>query len=148
MPGLPQLPESADFSVQDKPAVGPAELKAPDSPPRKKTAMSELFGDVFITSVVPGSGRSLQQQIEEELCKFKAEPCIAPERNPLDWWKSNELNYPHLALFAKCVLAIPGTSVPSERIFSTAGDIVYAQRACLSPENVNILIFLKKNLQF
>lgn len=110
--------------------------------------MSELFGDVFIISVVPGSGCSLQQQIEEELCRFKVEPCIAPESNPLDWWKSNELKYPHLALFAKCVLAIPGTLVPSERIFSTARDIVNAQRACLSPENAHILIFLKKNLQF
>lgn len=47
LPCLPQFPESAEFSVQDK----PEELKAPDSPPRKKTAMSALFGDVFITSV-------------------------------------------------------------------------------------------------
>ncbi|XP_068721795.1 E3 SUMO-protein ligase ZBED1-like [Montipora capricornis] len=102
LPSLPQFPESAEFSVQDK----REELKAPDSPPRKNTATSELFGDVFITSVEPGSGCSLQQQIEEDLCRFK------------------------------CVPAIPGTSVPSERIFSTARDIVNAQRACLSPENL------------
>ena len=30
-------------------------------------------------------------------------------------------------------------------MFSTAGDIVTAQRASLSPDNVEALIFLKKN---
>ncbi|KAG7278419.1 hypothetical protein CRUP_026970 [Coryphaenoides rupestris] len=36
---------------------------------------------------------------------------------------------------------------PSERVFSTAGDIVTAKRSTLSPDNVDILIFLKKNLK-
>ena len=91
--------------------------------------MSELFGDVFITSVVPGC-LLRRQQIEDEVRQYKTEPCISPESNPLDWWKCHELKYPNLAKLAKCVLAIPATSVPSERIFSTAGDIVNAQRAC------------------
>ncbi|XP_055958786.1 uncharacterized protein LOC130014025 [Patella vulgata] len=32
-----------------------------------------------------------------------------------------------------------------EPVFSTAGDIVSAQRNCLHPDNVDILIFLKNN---
>jgi hypothetical protein len=43
-------------------------------------------------------------------------------------------------------LCIPATSVASERIFSTAGDLVTAQRSCLSGDQVDRLIFLKKNL--
>jgi len=43
-------------------------------------------------------------------------------------------------------LCIPGTSVPAERVFSTAGDIVNAQRSVLRPDHVDQLIFLKKNL--
>lgn len=35
-----------------------------------------------------------------------------------------------------CVLAIPCTPVPSERMFLTPEDIINAQRAYLSPENV------------
>ncbi len=38
-------------------------------------------------------------------------------------------------------LCIPGTSVPAERVFSTAGDIVNAQRSVLRPYHVDQLIF-------
>jgi hypothetical protein len=44
-------------------------------------------------------------------------------------------------------LYIPATSVASERVFSTAGDLVSAQRACLESEQVDRLVFLKKNLE-
>jgi len=42
---------------------------------------------------------------------------------------------------------IPATSVPSERIFSKAGQIVSQRRNRLSPKNVDVLIFLNKNLE-
>ena len=48
---------------------------------------------------------------------------------------------------AKVDSSIPGTSVPSERVFSTAGDVVTAQRATLKSKHVDMLIFLKKNLK-
>ncbi len=43
-------------------------------------------------------------------------------------------------------MCIPATSVPSERIFSTSGNIVTKLRASLKPENVDMLVFLHKNL--
>jgi len=46
---------------------------------------------------------------------------------------------------AKKYLCIPATSVPAERVFSTAGDVVTAQRSQLKSEHVDRLIFLKKN---
>ncbi|XP_067653283.1 E3 SUMO-protein ligase ZBED1-like [Haliotis asinina] len=39
------------------------------------------------------------------------------------------------------------TSVPSERAFSTAGDIITPNRASLKPDNLDMLLFLKKNLK-
>jgi hypothetical protein len=47
---------------------------------------------------------------------------------------------------ARKYLCIVATSVPSEQLFSTAGNIVSEKRACLLPENVNKLVFLHVNL--
>ena len=38
-----------------------------------------------------------------------------------------------------------GTSIPSERIYSTAGDLVSAHRACLDPDHVDMLMFVRTN---
>ncbi|EFN84807.1 Zinc finger BED domain-containing protein 1, partial [Harpegnathos saltator] len=65
--------------------------------------------------------------------------------DPLKWWKAHENLYPTIAALAKIYLAIPASSASSERVFSTAGNIVTAKRNCLSTENVNLLIFLNKN---
>lgn len=51
-----------------------------------------------------------------------------------------------LADLAKAYMCIPGTSVPSEHVFRTAGDIVLSERSVLSCKLVDHLIFLKKNL--
>ena len=50
--------------------------------------------------------------------------------------------YPYVAMLAKRYLAVSATSVPSERVFSTAGDIVSASRSALSASNVDKFIFL------
>ena len=67
--------------------------------------------------------------------------------DPLIWWKINGKRFCHLAKLARKYLCIPATSVPSERAFSAAGQIVNQRRACLLPENVNILVFLAANLK-
>ena len=42
---------------------------------------------------------------------------------------------------------IQATSVASERVFSTAGEIVTKKRSSLTPSNVNMLIFLHKDFK-
>lgn len=127
------------------------------SPPPAKTLkidnnacsnLDDIFGDVYVTKVVPGSA-SLQEQLKKEIEMYRKDgTTIALHDCPLLWWKMHLMEYPLLANVAKQVLCIPGTSVPSERVFSTAGDVVSAQRATLSPENVDMLIFLKQNIRF
>ena len=67
------------------------------------------------------------------------------ESDPCQFWARNADRFPSVAKLARKYLAIPATSVPSERVFSAAGNIVTARRNCLSPDNVNMLVFLCKN---
>ena len=46
---------------------------------------------------------------------------------------------------AKGVLSIPATSAPSERLFSAASNLINKKRAALSPQNADMLLFLKAN---
>ena len=81
--------------------------------------------------------------IEREIEMFDSEE--PSKEDPLMWWSKRELLYPVLSKVAKKYLAPPASSVPSERIFSTAGTIVCKKRASLSSSNVDKLIFLNKN---
>lgn len=115
------------------------------SPPQKKSAMAELFGETFASKDM--GSKAPADIIKEEVASYLAASGITVDGDPLTWWKSNECKYPHIAKMARCYLAVPGSSVPSERVFSTAGDIVTAKRSTLSPDNVDTLVFLKKNLK-
>jgi hypothetical protein len=48
-------------------------------------------------------------------------------------------------MYALPHFAIQGTSVPSERVFSTAGDIITKKRNRISAGMVKTIMFLKKN---
>ena len=56
-----------------------------------------------------------------------------------------EGKYKILSRVAKQCLGVPATSVASEQVFSTEGNKVTAQRACLSGDNVDMLVLLTKN---
>lgn len=107
--------------------------------------MKELFRDVFITCVEPS--HSKQEQVEVELANYKSESVIGPNGSALSWWSERKMTYPILSKVAMSHLVTQATSVPSERVFSSAEDIVNAQRACLSGDHIDKLIFLKKNYQ-
>uniref|UniRef100_A0A1A8B204 6-phosphofructo-2-kinase/fructose-2, 6-biphosphatase 1 n=1 Tax=Nothobranchius furzeri TaxID=105023 RepID=A0A1A8B204_NOTFU len=121
----------------------PTEGQESASPPPKKTAMAELFGEVFKKQ---DQVKTLAQVVEDEVASYRLAESIGVDADPFRWWKTNEHKFPHVAKVAKRLLCVPGTSVPSERIFSTAGDIVSANRSRLAPDSVDRLIFLHKNL--
>ena len=107
--------------------------------------MASIFGDVTIVKEEKGS-KSPLERATDEINRYKELPQINVAKNPLKWWKDNSIYFPLLSNLVKSRLCIPATSVPSERIFSTAGDIVTAQRATLSSDMVDKLIFLKKTV--
>ena len=150
-PPLPQLPgnqpsESTDGPAEPSTSSSAASTERQPTPsivddsvseqtvtPAKKTsAISDLFGEVFVTKVEPA--KSVEVRVDQEFVGYKSEGNISLDSDPLTWWKSNEEKYPILSKYSKTFLCIPATSVPSERIFSVAGDVVTAQRSCLSAD--------------
>ena len=89
---------------------------------------------------------SIHENLAEELDKFCAEPNISENTNPFEWWAFNKTKYPFVAAVAREYLAIPATSVASERIFSKCGLVCSDRRASLSPQHVEQLVFLSHNL--
>ncbi|XP_065675534.1 E3 SUMO-protein ligase ZBED1-like [Hydra vulgaris] len=78
-----------------------------------------------------------------ELTRYQEEGVIPETENPLMWWQLNRHHYPNLSSFVQTILCVPATSVPCERLFSSSGYIVNKLRACLLPENVNVLVCLR-----
>lgn len=77
--------------------------------------------------------------------EYLTEAYAAQHTCPLRYWASKEAVWPDLSAVAQHLLSCPPTSVPSERVFSHAGNIVTPHRSCTRPSKVNELVFLKVN---
>lgn len=117
---------------------------------KKKNALAELIGNQFLqtqnTIGTTNTSTTHRDLVQSELFRYKAEPSIPVHRCPLKWWIARKCIYPNLSLIARKYMCIVATSVPSEQLFSTAGNIVSVKRAALLPENVDKLVFLHGNL--
>lgn len=82
---------------------------------------------------------------EMQFQMYSTESEVRCNTDPFEWWAAREKRYPDIAKLARKYLCIPATSASSERVFSTAGNIVSSKRNCLLPENVNLLVFLYQN---
>ena len=112
------------------------------APPSKEKKLACLLGDILETSV-QCYNQTEDEIAEAELRCYESEPRESLDsRQPLEWWKARSVNYKYLSKLAKKILCMTAMSVPSERIFSAAGNIVSKRRSCLSPENINHLVFL------
>ncbi len=66
--------------------------------------------------------------------------------SPILWWNQQKDTFPTLFKLARRYLSVPGSSVPSEKVFSAAGNIITNKRASPNDETTSMLIFLNANL--
>lgn len=85
--------------------------------------------------------------VEEELTQYLREQPLHPKQVEKlgSYWFSS----PHsrLRTLAMKYLCVPPSTVFSERLFSTAGNICDQKRNRLDPERIKMLVFLNKNLK-
>jgi hypothetical protein len=86
---------------------------------------------------------SSNERLELELKSYRLAKCEPMTVNPLDYWRKNAGQFPHLAKQAEKLLSIPATSVPCERLFSAAGILVSKRRAALRPDHIQQMLCLQ-----
>ena len=67
------------------------------------------------------------------------------KKDILSWWKRNCQHFPVLSILAKYILGVPTSSVPSEELFNTVGEVYTKKRAALETVKGGKLVFLNKN---
>jgi len=75
--------------------------------------------------------------VQSEIKRYKA--VDTPSMPALEWWKVNQIHFPVLYHLARKYLAIPASSAPVERLFSTAGNVITKNRQRLKPETARAL---------
>ena len=86
---------------------------------------------------------------EEEINRyFSTTTTLGEKVDPVFFWIENEQVYPLLSALAFDTLIIPASSTPTERTFSTAGEVTSGKRNRLSDKNLEWEVLLRKNKQY
>ena len=92
------------------------------------------------------SNPTSEERAKETIRSYQRMAKVGQTADPLMFWQKVQPQMPELTMLSMRYTVVQATSVASERIFSIAGDIVRAERSRLEPEQVDALIFLKKNM--
>lgn len=83
------------------------------------------------------------ENLPADLKHFFDQPVLDLKANPIEFWYNSHGNiYPHLSRVARPYLCVPATSVPCERVFSRAKNILTPLRNRTTPEHAQQLLFL------
>lgn len=124
-------------------ATAPSQADLPPRPPiAQASASRSKIDDLLylpeqspvVTTPVSDAIIHIRQYIEK--------PRLERHSCPLAYWEKSCNQLKDLAFK---YLSIPATSVPSERIFSKAGDIMTKKRSRIKDKNLNMLMFIKQN---
>jgi hypothetical protein len=114
----------------------PNNLEQPNSGPYRSRLHSSIFG--VVTTPNPFS------ELDYYLDPIRT-PIVADSVDPFEWWAVWKVQFPNVAKLARKYLSIPASSVPSERLFSDAGNQITAKRTRLDPKLAGKMMFMKRN---
>jgi hypothetical protein len=79
---------------------------------------------------------------QSELERYLSTPMVDGDMKILEWWRLHAKQYPCLARIARDYLAIPATSVPAERVFSSGANLITKKRGSLNKDTIRACISL------
>ncbi|MED6285275.1 hypothetical protein CHARACLAT_027669 [Characodon lateralis] len=85
--------------------------------PKKSSTLESLLGTVYSPIVKNHRQKTPAMRAEDEIRRYRAENPAGLNENPLNWWRSNEKEYPLLARIAKQYLCVGGTSIRQRGCF-------------------------------
>jgi hypothetical protein len=130
----PPAPPAAGVAPPQQARAG-AGTRAYPNPPPQKLSIDQIMAQSFTTK---GTAQATETPYRN----------LAPMKGvrPLDWWKVKEAIYKFEARLARRYLAIPASSAPCERLFSTGGRVLEKRRASLKPETAKAIVLMHDNL--
>ncbi|XP_069134524.1 E3 SUMO-protein ligase ZBED1-like [Argopecten irradians] len=140
---LPPVPPLPDLPVEE--VEEPNVLMLEPKQKARKCGEDDWFNDVIVlkTEQIPQN-----TMIREEISRYLGCVVNQNELSILDWWRENSHFYPRVACIARKYLSVPASSVPSERIFSLCGSIISKKRSRMNPDNLDMLVFLNRNMKY
>lgn len=100
------------------------------------------FHNELVSKKASENSEENNERMPTDLKHFLNQPTIPLQENIFQFWKVQRIMYPHIAKIAEPYLSLVATSVPSERLFSKAGNIMTAKRNRLKGEKLQQLLFL------
>ena len=106
--------------------------------PQSTGSASSFFGKDYDAEIHPTSS------IDNELILLRLDSTNIELKK---FWLIRKSNYPCLFKVFRYLMCLPATSVPSERLFSSCSDQIWAKRNRLSAESFEKIMFIYKNLR-
>ena len=118
--------------------LGPSQPKR--TCPLKSTVLLDVISEIITdsNSDTPSTTTEVEKFLSESLLDYKT-------GNPYTWWGQNKKRFPMLSVLAQRYLCPPATSVPSERLFSAAGNLHDDKRNRILPTLTEDLLFIQNN---
>jgi len=110
-------------------------------------SVSIILDDCDCEDTRPGN---VDDRMSAELSPYRSSKTEPIQTDALQFWKNEDTTYRNVVMQAQKLLCVPATSVPCERIFSVAREILSADhrpRSALRPDNVIMLLCLQSWLQ-
>lgn len=109
---------------------------------KKSALVFEQGDDALQSNVIP----NVADRVKIELQIYRDMPLIPTNEDPVLWWWEKRDLLPILFNLSTTYMCVQASSTPAERAFSTVGDAVSQEWSRIPPKNVDMFIFLQKNV--